>query len=146
MTADACPGLPRTPRNRCVKFIHTQRRLKKLATAARQSRAIPSPQHGVNLGAGRDRSKHQLTGLNLFKHGSVSLRRSHPATHTPKLKNPYSPKKSLANFCNTPPASYTSTSSAVSRRQVTVTLSLWPLARLITSVRSASGAGVPSTS
>ncbi len=55
-------------------------------------------------------------------------------------------RKSLAKRCSTPPALYTLTSAAVSRRQVTGTRTTSPLRRLITRVRSQRGEMSPSTS
>src|SRR5690606_21986 len=55
-------------------------------------------------------------------------------------------RKSWANRCSTPPASYTVTSSSLSRRQVTGTSSRSPLRRLTIRVSSAPGARWPMTS
>jgi hypothetical protein len=55
-------------------------------------------------------------------------------------------KKSCAKRCNTPPAWYTDTSSAVSSRQVIGTFTTSPLLRVMTRFRSARGFRSPSTS
>ena len=65
----------------------------------------------------------------------------------PVLHQPWADsRKSWAKRCSTPPALYTCTSAAVSRRQVTGTLITSPLRRLTTRIRSQRGEISPSMS